>query len=302
MVSKFSDRHLGEGLRPVHAGVVEEHVVGVAVRDEPREAVEIGDVASLRIGRAAAGADRRGAGLDLLGGARHERHMRAGVGERRRRGKPDAAPSPGHERTPAVEAERGGGGKGHAGLRAWPPLSRREERGGVSERHRGRSATSRRLSNSSNHKQAMRCLGSRLLWRRTLPLPPCGGGRTRPKAERGGGAGHRALRRSWSAAHQPQGQGPGDPSGPRPAAARVGLFVGNALHARRPPPARPSAESASPTRGEGRRGVTPPPSHRGCSGRRTSARGCSPARRGPRSPRACTGASRPRRCGPRRRR
>ena len=116
---EVQDRHLGEGLRPVHAGVVEEHVVGVAVRDEPREGVEISDVASLRIGRAAAGADRRGAGVDLLARARNERHMRAGIGERRRRGQPDAAPGPGHERASAVEAERGGGGKGHAGLRAW---------------------------------------------------------------------------------------------------------------------------------------------------------------------------------------
>src|SRR3954466_8585321 len=73
---------------------------------------------------------------------------------------------------------------------------------------------------------------------------PCGGGPTRPKAERGGGAGHRAPGRSRPALHQPQGQGPRDPSGPAPAAERTESRVGDGA----PCPATPFSLGLRPSR------------------------------------------------------
>jgi hypothetical protein len=88
---EVQDRDLGERLRPVHPRVVEEHIVGVGIRHDLREAVEIGHVARDRVGRAAPLADRLRAGLDLVLRARDERHMRSGLRKRRCGGETDAA-------------------------------------------------------------------------------------------------------------------------------------------------------------------------------------------------------------------
>src|SRR3954454_24114445 len=106
--------------------------------------------------------------------------------------------------------------------------------------------------------------------RRAIPLPPCGGGPTRAKSERGGGAGHRAPGRSRPAVPQPQGQGPRDPSGPAPAADR--LESPRRLRCSMPGApllAPPSAESVLPTGGGGAEQAPPcrrPPSPGRASG------------------------------------
>ena len=69
--------------------------------------VEIGDVELERVGPVAARDDCLRRGLDLLAGARGERHVRAGLRQRRCRGETDAASAAGDERTFAVETEGG---------------------------------------------------------------------------------------------------------------------------------------------------------------------------------------------------
>src|SRR4051794_22855971 len=85
-----------------------------------------------------------------------------------------------------------------------------------------------------------------------FPSPLVGEDRLGRRPSEEGGAGHRAPGRSRPAVHQPQGQGPRDPSGPAPAADGLQSLVGKVLHARRPLLARPSAESVLPTRGRRR--------------------------------------------------
>src|SRR5215208_6186946 len=76
-----------------------------------------------------------------------------------------------------------------------------------------------------------------------FPSPLVGEGRE-------GGAGHRAPGRSRPAVHQPQGQGPGDPSGLAPAADRLESLVGKVLHGRRPPPRSAFGRVGPPHKGE----------------------------------------------------
>ena len=160
--------------------------------------------------------------------------MRAGVGERRRGGQPDAAPGPGHERTPAVEAEGGGGGEGHARLRAWSPLSRREKGGGTSstaERDVKAQATLQTINKQCGVPDRASCGAARFpspLWGRTRL------GR-RPSEEGAPGMGlfveagpPRISRRGKAQAIRP---------GPGPAAARVGSSSAT-------PPCRPPSGSA----------------------------------------------------------
>src|SRR5262249_47348854 len=67
----------------------------------------IGDVELERVGLVAARGDRLRRGLDLLARARGERHVRAGLCQRRRRSEPDAASAAGDQRALAVETEGG---------------------------------------------------------------------------------------------------------------------------------------------------------------------------------------------------
>ena len=76
-----------------------------------------------------------------------------------------------------------------------------------------------------------------------FPSPLVGEGRE-------GGAGHRAPGRSRPAVHQPQGQGPRDPSSPAPAAEGTGSLVGKVLHARRPPSRSAFGRVGPPHKGE----------------------------------------------------
>ena len=80
---------------------------GCCCGDRCLHGVDVGDVEHERVGLLAARADRVGGLLDLVRGARGERHMRAGIGQRRCGREPDAAPGAGHQRALAVEPERG---------------------------------------------------------------------------------------------------------------------------------------------------------------------------------------------------
>jgi len=88
------------------AGVVDQHVEGLRRRDRTAHGIEVGDVELERVGLVAARDDRLRRGLDLLARARGERHLRAGLRQRRRRGEPDAASAAGDQRAFAVETER----------------------------------------------------------------------------------------------------------------------------------------------------------------------------------------------------
>ena len=105
------NRHIRQIGRPVHAGIVDQDLVGRALAKRPAHGVDVGDVERKRVGLLPARADGGGGLLDFLRGARDQRDMRAGIGQCGRRGEPDAAPAAGHQRAPAVEAERGGGGE-----------------------------------------------------------------------------------------------------------------------------------------------------------------------------------------------
>ena len=104
------DAHFDEGLRPVHAGIVEEDVVGQRPLHRLLEGGEVGYVDGEPVGRAAPFADRRRACLDLALRARRQRDVGAGLGEGSGSGQADAAPGAGDQRALAVEAERGRGG------------------------------------------------------------------------------------------------------------------------------------------------------------------------------------------------
>ena len=82
---------------------------GWASRDGGLHGRQIGDVEHQRLGLLPARPDRRRGRLDLRARARHQRHVRARVGQRRGRSQPDAAPGARHQGTLAVEAEGGGG-------------------------------------------------------------------------------------------------------------------------------------------------------------------------------------------------
>ena len=109
MASKSSTVTSGSIGRPVHAGIVDQDLIGRARGQAPAHRVDVGDVEHQRIGLLPARADGGGGLLDFAFGARRERHMRASIGQRRRCRQPDAAPAAGHQRAAAVEAEGGGG-------------------------------------------------------------------------------------------------------------------------------------------------------------------------------------------------
>src|SRR5262249_40056338 len=77
-------------------------------RDRAPHGIEIGDVELKRVGLVTARDDRLRRGLDLLARARGERHVRAGLCQRRRRGEPDAASAAGDE-CALAGGEKGGG-------------------------------------------------------------------------------------------------------------------------------------------------------------------------------------------------
>ena len=105
------DLHLDERRRLVGAGVVDQNVERLARGNRGARSLHVTHIDRKRIGLLAAIANRNGCSLDLRRGAGGERHMRAGVGQRGGRGEPDAAARAGHERAPAVEAERGRAGE-----------------------------------------------------------------------------------------------------------------------------------------------------------------------------------------------
>src|SRR4051812_19086621 len=95
-----------------------------------------------------------------------------------------------------------------------------------------------------------------------FPSPLVGEDRLGRRPSEEGGAGHRAPGRSRPAVHQPQGQGPRDPSGPAPAADGLQSLVGKALDARRPPPRSAFGRVGPPHKGEeGRLGSASRSSH-----------------------------------------
>ena len=102
------DRHVRQIGRPVDAGIVDQDLIRRARRQRRTHRVDIGDVERERVGLLPARADGGGGFLDFLFGARDQRDMRAGIGQRRRGGQPDAAPAAGHQRAAAVEAEGSG--------------------------------------------------------------------------------------------------------------------------------------------------------------------------------------------------
>ena len=77
------DRDVGQHLRPVGAGVVDQDVERLGLRDGAANRVDVSDVERQRLGLVAARTDRLGRGLDFGLGARRERHVRAGCGKRR---------------------------------------------------------------------------------------------------------------------------------------------------------------------------------------------------------------------------
>jgi hypothetical protein len=109
------DAHLHEGLRPVHAGVVEENVVRRRALHGLLEGRQVSDVDGYGLGRSAPLANLARARFDLVVRARHEGHVSARFGKGRCCRQADAAPGPGHESALAVEAERGRGGEAHPG-------------------------------------------------------------------------------------------------------------------------------------------------------------------------------------------
>jgi hypothetical protein len=68
---------------------------------------DVGDVDSDGVGRAAALADRRGRRLDLRTRARGEQHVCTSLCERRRHGKPAAAPGTCNQRAAPLQPEAG---------------------------------------------------------------------------------------------------------------------------------------------------------------------------------------------------
>ena len=111
------DPHVEHVGRPIGAGVVDQHVERRRRRDRACHGVEVGDVEHQRLGPAAVGPDSHRRLLDLLGGACDQGNVRAGLGERRRGGQSDAAPSAGYQGAPTVEPERrraGQAGLGHS--------------------------------------------------------------------------------------------------------------------------------------------------------------------------------------------
>ncbi len=108
------DRHIDEQGRSVGARIVHKNVERLGLANERANRIDIGDVERRRAGLAVALADLGGRRFDLVFVARHQRDMRAGLGERRCGRKPDAAPGAGDQRALAVQAERGGDGKRRA--------------------------------------------------------------------------------------------------------------------------------------------------------------------------------------------
>ena len=102
------DGDVEQQLGPVGAGVVDEDVERLGARDRGLHGGEVGDVEDERLGLLPARTDRRRRRLDLARRARHQRHMRSGVRQRRGRRQADAPPGARHQRTLAVEAEGGG--------------------------------------------------------------------------------------------------------------------------------------------------------------------------------------------------
>jgi hypothetical protein len=97
--------------RPVGAGIVDQDVERRLRRNRLGRGVDVAHVERERRGCLPARANGLGRFLNFLGGTRGERHLRAGVGQRRGAGEPDAAPGAGHQRAPPVEAEGGGFGQ-----------------------------------------------------------------------------------------------------------------------------------------------------------------------------------------------
>ena len=92
--------------RAIGAGIVDEHVERFGCRHGAAHRVEIGNVELKRVGLVPARANGVCRGLDLRLRARNERHMRAGLRQRRSCREPDAAPAAGDQRALAVETER----------------------------------------------------------------------------------------------------------------------------------------------------------------------------------------------------
>jgi hypothetical protein len=92
--------------RAVHAGIVDEDLKRRRLRDRLSHGADVGDIEHQCLGLLAARADCRGGILDLGSGARRQRHVRAGRGQRRSCREPDAAPAAGDQRALSVEAER----------------------------------------------------------------------------------------------------------------------------------------------------------------------------------------------------
>ena len=105
------DLDVDQRRRPVHAGIVDQHLKRRACGKRCLDGGDIGDVERQRVGLLAARADRRRRFLDFGRRACGQRHMRAGVGQRGGGGETDAAPGAGDQRALAVEAEGGGRGE-----------------------------------------------------------------------------------------------------------------------------------------------------------------------------------------------
>src|SRR5581483_7760259 len=100
------DRLLERRPRPVQAGRGDADRDVVAVGEPRGEAGDVplgADVAGADVRLAAGGPDLAGDRLELLRRAREERHTRAGLGERERRGAPEPAAAAGDDRVPPVE-------------------------------------------------------------------------------------------------------------------------------------------------------------------------------------------------------
>jgi hypothetical protein len=76
------DADIHQRLRAIGAGIVDEDIERRCLADRRLHGGEVGDVERERLGLMSAGADGRGGGLDLILGARRQRHLRPGLGER----------------------------------------------------------------------------------------------------------------------------------------------------------------------------------------------------------------------------
>ncbi len=98
-------RHVEEGRRAVHAGIVDQNVEGGTFGQRSSDTVGIAQVERQRLGHAARRAHLISRRFQFVGAARGERDLRAVAGERERGGEPDAPSRAGDENAPAVEPE-----------------------------------------------------------------------------------------------------------------------------------------------------------------------------------------------------